>query len=70
MPLKEKIMQLEDKKHQKAMLSLLIHSDSQNALYEIQTSNSNSSRSCDEEVTLCPNNCNVITKDLSQTIAM
>jgi len=58
-------MQLEDEKLQKEMPSLLIHSDSKNGLHEIQASDSTSSKSSDKEVTLCPNSCNVITKDQS-----
>ena len=59
-------MKLEDKKLQDIMLCLLIHDDSEEGLYEIQTSESSHSNSSDEEVTLCPNNCNVITKDQCQ----
>jgi len=47
------------------MLSLLINDNSEEALYEIQTSDSSRSNSSYEEVTLCPNNCNIITKDQS-----
>ena len=59
-------MKLEDKKLQEIMLSLLIQDDSEESLYEIRTSDSSYSSSLDEEVTLCPNNCNVITKDQSR----
>ena len=41
------------------------HDDSKEALSEIQTSDSNQSNSSDEEVTLCPKNSNVNTKDQS-----
>ena len=57
-------MQLEDKKLQKVMLSLLINSDSEEAFYEIQTYNDSDSPK--EEITICLNNCNVITKYQSQ----
>ena len=55
-------MQLEDKKFQKAMLSLLIHSDSEEALRAIQTSDSSPSNSSDEEIALYPKNYSVTTK--------
>ena len=48
------------------MLSLLIHSDSEEAHGKIQISNSDLSDSSDEEATICPNNCNVMTNDQSQ----
>lgn len=48
------------------MLFLLIYNDSNIALYKIQTFDSSCSKSSYENVTLCPNNCNVITKDQSQ----
>ena len=47
------------------MLSLLINDNSEEALYEIQTSDSSCSNSSDEEATLYPNNCNIIAKDQS-----
>ena len=48
------------------MHSLLIHDNLEEALCEIRTSNSSHSNASDEEVSLCPNNCNVIAKDESQ----
>ena len=59
-------MKLEDKKIQEIMPFLLIYDDSKEAFYKIQTFDSKRSKSLDENVTLCPNNCNVITKDQSQ----
>ena len=51
------------------MLSLLIHDDSNEALCEIceiQTPDCSHANSSNEQVTLCPNHCNVTTKDQSQ----
>jgi len=45
------------------MLFLLIYDNPKKALYEIQTSDSKTSG---KDVTLCPNNSNVIIKDQSQ----
>ena len=48
------------------ILFLLIYDDSKEALYKTQTFDSSRSKSSNENVTLCPNNCNVNTKDQSQ----
>ena len=53
---------LKDKNLQ-IMLSLLIYDNPKQILCKIQTSDSKTS---DKKVTLCPNNCNVTTKDQSQ----
>ena len=47
------------------MLFLLIHNDFEEALCEIQTSDSSHSNSSNEEVTLYPDNRNVFTIDQS-----
>ena len=44
----------------------IIHDNSKKNIYKIKISDSNHSKSSDENVTLCPINYNVITKDQSQ----
>jgi len=65
-PTKKEIMQLKDEKLKKSMCSLLINSDLKDALCEIQTSKSSISNSSKEEITICPNDCNVSYKHQSQ----
>ena len=63
-------MQLEDKKIHKIMLSVLITDDFKEVLCEIQTFGSSCLNSSNEEVTLCPKNCNVIRKDHESLIRL
>ena len=57
---------MEIKTLQEIVFFLLIYNDSKEALDKIQTFDSSCSKSSYKNVTLCPNNSNIITKDQSQ----